>query len=412
MANYKPLTATFLKSAPVGQHCDGRGLYFVKREDGGAQWNFRYTCHGRRRLMGLGGYPELTLANARISAEEHRAVLAGGKDPKRERDAARREASRSDISLSAIALMALETRKNSLKDGGKTWLGNFRRFVEPKLGSVPITDIHQTDIQRTLAPLLETHVDTVRKTLNVLHVIFEHGAAMGLDDKLINTVPLAKNLLNKGKSARKSERFKAMPYADVPAFYEQFSSGENTKLNLAMRFYILAPSPRLKPLRHMRLEQITYDEQNGHVWTVPADGMKGKKNTGKDYRVPLCQELLDIIELAKPQARNGYVFPSGRGGPMRDNALNALMMRLGYKGIASPHGFRTSMFDWLKDKSDASHSTAEAMLAHVGQSTGDKHYTSTDHLEKRRVHHQRWADFVTGKTGQVIELAARDTKTA
>ena len=81
------LTTSFIKSAPVGKHCDGAGLWLVKREDGGAQWVQRVTIHGRRREMGLGGFPTLGLAEARKVAERWRNVVAAGRDPVKEREA-------------------------------------------------------------------------------------------------------------------------------------------------------------------------------------------------------------------------------------------------------------------------------------------------------------------------------------
>ncbi|MDA1235756.1 MAG: Arm DNA-binding domain-containing protein, partial [Acidobacteria bacterium] len=59
------LSTGFLKTAPTGKHCDGAGLWLLKRADGGAQWILRVTIHGRRREMGLGGFPSLGLAEAR-----------------------------------------------------------------------------------------------------------------------------------------------------------------------------------------------------------------------------------------------------------------------------------------------------------------------------------------------------------
>ena len=112
------LSATFLKSAPPGKHCDGAGLWFVKREDGGAQWVLRVTVHGRRREMGLGGFPSLGLADARKLAERWRAVAAAGRDPVKEREAEMRQARREDISLAVITADAFEARKAELKGDG------------------------------------------------------------------------------------------------------------------------------------------------------------------------------------------------------------------------------------------------------------------------------------------------------
>ncbi|WP_369692401.1 Arm DNA-binding domain-containing protein, partial [Sandarakinorhabdus limnophila] len=68
------LSAAGIKTATAGKHCDGGGLWLVKRDDGGAQWVLRVTVHGRRREMGLGGFPALGLAEARKQADRWRAV--------------------------------------------------------------------------------------------------------------------------------------------------------------------------------------------------------------------------------------------------------------------------------------------------------------------------------------------------
>jgi len=151
----------------VGKHCDGAGLWFVKRADGGAQWVLRITVHGRRREMGLGGFPSLGLAEARKQAEKWRAVAAAKRDPVKEREAEERAANREDISLAILTEDAFEARKAELKGDGMAgrWLTPLALHVLPKLGKVPgkvpVTDIDQRDIRDCLAP---DHIDgrTVR----------------------------------------------------------------------------------------------------------------------------------------------------------------------------------------------------------------------------------------------------------
>jgi hypothetical protein len=113
------LSASFVKNAPAGKHCDGAGLWLVKRDDGGAQWVLRVTVHGRRREMGLGGFPSLGLAEARKQAARWRAVAAESRDPIKEREAEERAARREDISLAVITADAFEARKAELKGDGK-----------------------------------------------------------------------------------------------------------------------------------------------------------------------------------------------------------------------------------------------------------------------------------------------------
>ena len=131
--------------------------------------------------------------------------------------------------------------------------------------------------------------------------------------------------------------------------------------------------------------------------------MKGRRGRTPDYRVPLAHEAQRIIELAKPHARNGFLFPNTRGGVISDMTLSRHMERRGLE--ARPHGFRTSLRTWLAECTDAPHEVAEGMLAHVTDSGVVRAYRRTDFLEQRRKLAERWADYVTGGAGQVVKLA-------
>lgn len=388
------LTAGFLKSPPVGKHCDGAGLWLVKRDDGGAQWVLRVTVHGRRREMGLGGFPSLGLAEARKLAGRWRAVAAEGRDPVKEREAEARAARREDISLAVLTHDAFEARKAELKGDGTAgrWLSPLTLHVLPKLGKVPVTDIDQRDIRDTLAPLWHTKADTARKALNRLAIVMRHAAALGLDVDLQAT-DKAKALL--GKSRHVAKNIPAMAWADVPGFYASLE--EPTLTHLALRLLILT-GVRSGPLRNIRLEQI-----EGDVWTIPAEGMKGRKGATEAFRVPLSTEAQRVIDLARPHARNGFLFPNTRGGVISDMTLSRHMERRGLE--ARPHGFRTSLRTWLAEATDAPHEVAEAMLAHVVDGGTVRAYRRTDYLEQRTKLAARWCDLVTGGAGQVVKLA-------
>jgi integrase len=363
------LTAGFLRSAPVGKHCDGAGLWLVKREDGGAQWVLRVTVHGRRREMGLGGYPTLGLADARKLAARWRDVAAAGRDPVKERKAEERAARREDISLAVMTADAFEARKAELKGDGTAgrWLSPLALHVLPKLGKVPVTDLDQRDIRDTLAPIWHTKADTARKALNRLSIVLRHAAALGLNVDLQATEK-AKALL--GKSRHVAKNIPALNWRDVPAFYA--SLHEPTLTHLALRLLILT-GLRSGPLRMIKLDQI-----DGDVWTVPAEAMKGRKGATQAFRVPLCAEAKAVIELAKPHARNGYLFPNTRGGVISDMTLSRHMERRGLE--ARPHGFRTSLRTWLAEATDAPHEVAEAMLAHTVDGSVVRAYRRTDLL--------------------------------
>ena len=387
------LSAGFLKSAPVGKHCDGAGLWLVKRDTGGAQWVLRVTIHGRRREMGLGGFPSLGLADARKLAERWRNVAAAGRDPVKERDAEKRAARREDITLAILTADAFEARKAELKGDGLAgrWLSPLTIHVLPKLGKVPVTDLDQRDIRDTLAPIWHTKADTARKAMNRLSIVMKHAAALGLDVDLQATEK-AKALL--GKSRHVAKNIPAMAWADVPEFYASLE--EPTLTHLALRLLILT-GVRSSPLRNIRLDQI-----EGYIWTVPAEGMKGRKGATEAFRVPLPTEAQRVIDLARPHARNGFLFPNTRGGVISDMTLSRHMERRGLE--ARPHGFRTSLRTWLAEATDAPHEVAEAMLAHATDGGVVRAYRRTDWIEQRAALVRRWANHVTGGTGQVVKL--------
>ncbi|OZB17832.1 MAG: integrase [Rhodobacterales bacterium 34-62-10] len=388
------LTTGFLKNPPVGKHCDGAGLWLVKREDGGAQWVLRVTIHGRRREMGLGGYPSLGLADARKMAERWRNVAAAGRDPVKEREAEARAARREDITLTIITADAFEARKAELKGDGIAgrWMSPLAIHVLPKLGKVPVTDLDQRDIRDTLAPIWHTKADTARKALNRLSIVLKHAAALGLDVDLQATEK-AKALL--GKSRHVAKNIPAMAWSDVPDFYASLE--EPTLTHLALRLFILTGT-RSSNVRKLRLEQI-----EGNVWTVPGEGMKGRKGATPDHRVPLSHEAERIIDLARPHARNGFLFPNTRGGVISDMTLSRHMERRGLE--ARPHGFRTSLRTWLAEATDAPHEVSEAMIAHVVDGSVVRAYRRTDFLEQRRALSERWADYVTGGAGKMVRIS-------
>ena len=391
MRSQNKFSASFVKNAPPGKHCDGAGLYLVKGNS--AQWVLRVTVHGRRREMGLGGYPTVSLAEARNLAERWRKVAAQGRDPIKEREAEIRAQRREDISLAILTADAFETRKAELKDDGNAgrWLSPLSIHVLPKLGRVPITEIDQRDIRDVLAPIWHEKADTARKALNRISIVMKHAAALGLDVDL-QAAEKAKALL--GKTRHVPKHIPAMPWAEVPSFYSSLS--EPTLTHLALRLLILT-GVRSGPLRNIRLDQI-----ESNIWTVPAENMKGRKGATDAFRVPLSTEVQRVIDLARPHARNGYLFPNTRGGVISDMTLSRHMERQGLE--ARPHGFRTSIRTWLAEATAAPHEVAETILGHTVDSGVVRSYRRTDFIEQRAPLMERWADYVTSGGGRVVSL--------
>ncbi|MDU8942386.1 tyrosine-type recombinase/integrase [Ovoidimarina sediminis] len=377
------LTATKAKSADAGKYSDGGGLWLYKRRDGGAQWVLRYTLFGRRHEMGLGRFPDVSLKEAREEAEKWRAVVRQGKDAIKERERQRREAERNMHLLRDIAADAFESRKAELKADGKAgrWFTPLELHVLPKLGGMPIAEIDQRDIRDTLAPIWHAKADTARKAMNRLNICLRHAAALGLDVDLQAT-DKAKALL--GKQRHTVQHVPSMAWQDVPAFYQSLSGGSVTEL--ALRLLILT-AVRSYPLRHIHEDQI-----DGDVWTIPATSMKGRVGTTSDFRVPLSDEAVRVIDEARKLSRGGYLFPGVRTGVISDMTMSAFMKRRGLE--ARPHGFRSSFRDWCAEATNTPREVAETSLGHVSGGAVERAYRRTDYLEQRRALMESWGELV------------------
>jgi integrase len=219
----------------------------------------------------------------------------------------------------------------------------------------------------------------------------KHGAALGLDVDLQATEKAAALL---GKQRLKSIHVPSLPWRDVPAFYAGLSDGSIT--HLALRLLILT-GVRSGPLRFLQQDQI-----DGDVWTIPGDAMKGRRDMTKDFKVPLSTEAQAVIAQALRLARDGYLFPSLRKGVISDATMSRLMERR--EMTARPHGFRSSLRDWIAETTDAPHEVAETVLGHTVGGSVERAYRRTDYLEQRRVLMERWAKHVTGQNSSVVQL--------
>jgi integrase len=374
-------------------------LWLFKREEGSARWVLRVTVHGQRREMGLGSAADVSLKEAREAAERWRAVTRASLDPIKERERQRREAVRKLHLLKDIAQDAFESRKAELKGDGVAgrWFSPLENHIIPKLGKKPVAHIDQTDIRDALAPIWHSKADTARKALNRLSICMRHAAALGLDVDLQAT-DKAKALL--GQQRHKATNIPALPWQEVPDFYATLSDG--TVTHLALRLLILT-GVRSGPLRFLHEDQI-----DGDVWTIPGEAQKGRKDKTPDFRVPLSAEALSVIDQARRHARGGFLFPSVKKGVISDATMARLMERA--EMTARPHGFRSSLRDWMAEATDTPETIAEFTLGHTVGNKVERAYRRTDFLDQRRKLLERWSKFLTGGGAQIITLATGGTR--
>lgn len=378
------LSSAFLKSAPTGKHCDGDGLWFIKRKSGGAQWMLRYTINGKRKEMGLGGYPTISLADARKTAHIYYTQSKQGIDPKQERHNQKIISRKIDVSLSSITLATFEAKKAELKDDGKAgrWLSPLNLHVLPKLGDVSVEKIDQLSLYEVIAPLWHTKYETARKALNRMNAIVTYAAALDLNVD-IALVLKTKALL--GETRHEPKHMPAMPWREVPDFYATLCQ-QSTQTELALRLLILT-GLRSKAIRFLRTEYIEHN-----ILTVPARLMKGRKRLVRDFKVPLSSEALSVIAQASRFEKNGFIFSGVRKGVISDMTMSQYMLRAGYD--ARPHGFRTSLREWIADTQDVPHEVAEITLGHKVDSEAVRAYRRNEYLEQRLTLLEKWAEYL------------------
>lgn len=391
------LTAAGIKKAPDGRHGDGGGLELHKRGDTG-KWIWRYSLAGKRREMGLGSWPAVSLAEARRERDRWALELSRGRDPITERRAAlaaaRADLERHDPTLETLARDVLEARKSTLRREGKAarWLSPLEKHVFPKIGRKPISEIHQTHIKEALAPIWRTKFPTAEKAIQRLRIVFRQGKLMGFECDPF-TVDAAQHML--GHVLHTPVHIEATPWQEIPALFQWLDNRDTSASCLQL---MILTATRGHAARGARFSEI-----DGDVWTIPSERMKGQVGKVSDFRIPISRAALEIIERRRSIASGDLIFAGPRGGPITDASLSKFMKENGHAG--RPHGFRTSFRTWVQDTDAASFKVAETVLAHTIDAKVQRAYARSDLLERRRPVMEAWAQHVTGGAGNVVRLS-------
>ena len=167
----------------------------------------------------------------------------------------------------------------------------------------------------------------------------------------------------------------------------------------AMRFLVLTAA------RSGEVRGATWSEINleAREWRIPAERMKGHA----EHRVPLSAAALAVLEQARAlDDGSGLVFPSPArpGRPLSSMSLTKVLRDTGLASKATVHGFRTCFRTWASEKTDADHAVMELALAHRVGSAVEQAYARSDLLAKRRRLMDRWAAYLSGSKGEVVQI--------
>lgn len=366
------------KSLGAGKHSDGQGLWLVKRNKDAGKWVLRIAVAGKRREMGLGRWPDVSIAEARERATTARRAIREGLDPIQQRAKAKRVVKR--LTLKEAIDDCYKAKQAELKKDGAAgrWMSPLSSHIIPKLGTIPIEDIDQHALVDTLGPIWHNKPEVARKALNRVNLTLKHAVALGLNVDL--QAPMkAKALM--GKQRHEVTHIPALPYQDAPKFYVWLCTLNHTAA-LALRFLMLTVA------RTSEVRLATFDEIVGEVWTLTPERTK----TGREHRVPLTPEALRIIEVARERSPNEYLFPALKQQPISDMAMSSFMKREGYE--ARPHGFRATFRTWVEEQTDTPFEVKEAALGHMVDAGVVGAYQRSDRLEKRRALMTEWSKWL------------------
>ena len=389
--NMARLTAARVKTlSEPGRYGDGDGLYLNVAPGGSKSWVQRITIEGRRRDMGLGGYPAVSLAQARRRAANNRAAVADGRDLLTEK---RRSVMPTFREAALTVHKTNKPRWRSVKQT-KNWIQTLERHAMPALADIPVDRIGREEVLGVLTPIWTTRPETARRVRQrirtilrwcMAHGFVEYNVAGETIDGALPPMPQVK------------EHLRSLPYQEVGAALRTVeASGASLSARLCLRFVVLTAA------RSGEARGATWDEfdLDAREWRI----LGGRMKAGMEHRVPLSDAALTALDEVRPlRDYSNLVFPSpvASGRPLSDMTLTKILRTTGLAERGTVHGFRSSFKVWCMERTDTPWAVSEAALAHTLGNMTEQAYARSDLFERRRALMQRWADFVTAGEEEV-----------
>ena len=378
------LSATRVKALrDPGRYSDGDGLHLFINKRGRKSWVQRITVDGRRRDIGLGGYPTVTLGQARKRASDNRETIGNGKDPVAEK---RRP---STPTFSEAARTVHEANIPRWRNGSHTraWIQTLERHAFPKIGNKHIDRISRTEVLTVLEPIWSTRPETARRVRQRMRTIFRWAMA----NELIETNPAGEAIDGALPSMPKVKaHLRALPYQDVGSALRTVDASQTSPASKHCLKFLVFTAARSGEARGATWDEI---DLRGATWTIPGSRMKA----GMEHRVPLSDQALDVLMLARRlEDGSELCFPSPvrPGRMLSDMTLTNILRKSGLADRATVHGFRTSFKTWTMEQTDTPWAVGEAALAHQLGGSVEQAYARSDLLDRRRTLMQQWADYI------------------
>ena len=379
----KKFTNRFVQTAAPGFYFDAGcpTLCLKVKPTGSRSWVQKISIQGKQTMLGLGGYPLTTLAEARDKATDHRRTVRDGGDPRVDKRASLAP------TFEAAVEMVVAIKKEAWR-GDKSeaqWRASLREYAFPKLGARNVDRITTADVMGVLLPIWNTKQVTAKRVRQRISAVMKWSRAAGYRSDNPAGEVLGSAL---PKQTASKAHHRALPFQEVGAALVNLRGDNRTHWATKAVFeFMVLTAARSGEARGAKWSEFDLDDG---IWTIPADRMKA----GQEHRVPLSRAALAILEnAAHYRDTTGLVFPGARSRLMVANTLSKFLHENGIRAV--PHGFRSSFRDWAAELSDAPREVAELALAHIEGSATERAYRRTDLFERRRELMQAWADYLT-----------------
>ena len=383
------------------------GLY-LRVVGGSRAWVLRIAVGSRvdsdgrtsvhRRDVGLGSYPEVSLAEARDRARELRKQMRDGVDP-----VLKRQAVKVQSALETAKAKTFEECADAYIDANRAgwknekhaqqWQNTLATYVHPKFGRLPVAsidtgmvlDVLQQSVGSAGQTLWLNKTETASRLRGRIESILDWATFRGYRQG--NNPARWKGHLEHELPARnrvqKVEHHAALPYAEMAAFMAELRLKEGVSAR-ALEFAILTAA-RSGEVRGAKWSEIDLEVR---IWAIPGERMKA----GKEHRVPLANEVITLLKELPREEGVDQVFLAPKGGQLSDMALTSVLRRMGRSGLTQ-HGFRSTFRDWAGETTAYPREVCEHALAHRLADGVEAAYQRGDLLAKRAGLMSDWARY-------------------
>lgn len=368
-----------------------RGLMLWVTGTRARSWVLRVKVGDRRRDIGLGGYPNVTLESARKRAQGVADQAFAGTDPVAERKRALRAAAVApdvltfeQASRQCHATKSAEFRSAKHRDD---WLSSLERYAFPLIGREPVAEIAEPHVLRVLSPIWTTKTETASRVRGRIETVLSWAKVQKLraGDNPARWADNLKHALPMPSKLKRVKHRRSLGWRDVPEFMAELTRREGNG-SRCLEFAVLT----LARSREARIATLGEVDSKAALWTVPADHMKA----GRLHLVPLAPKALAVLKRVERVADSHYLFPALRGGALSDMALIKACRDL--EAEATPHGFRSSFKEWARTQTAFLDEVSELCLAHVNDDVTRAAYARDGLMDQRQKLLKLWADHCCG----------------